>query len=512
MKVCIITEGTAKTGYGHLTRCLAISQGFIEHNISPKFIVNCDKKGESILKDCHLIVLDWVKNSDVLIEHLRDADIVIIDSYEAGKDTYYKINEVVKKSVYLDDMARFDYPPGMIINAALDAHQLPYKFNENHNFLLGPAYTPLRRAFWEIPKRRATKKVKDVLVVFGGNDLKGVTFSILNAISEQFPECKFHVILGFRGYKEEIDQVNSKNNIKYYYDADDSAMVELMLTCDVAISAAGQTLNELARTGVQTIALCVADNQLNNIQSWFHNGFLEKIIILKDPNWMDQIISELDRIVMAPKSSSNTSIDGDGAYRIASNCISSLHNISLAKDIHATSFINLQKNALMEILAWRNNPNTRSFSLNKSEITQDEHMKFVKSLFTSLEKYYWVISKNERRLGVIELHDINFEKSEAFWGYYLNPKYLGSGKGFELQFYALKIAFQYFNLKQLFAIVSRENSESMKMQSLYGFTIFSENDGQRKLVLTKERYLNIPSEFKIFAKEIFDDKEVTSSC
>mgnify|MGYP005664809967 CR=1 FL=1 len=51
MNVFIITEGNAQTGYGHLTRCLAVYQGFEEHNIVPTLIANCDDNGRKILMD-----------------------------------------------------------------------------------------------------------------------------------------------------------------------------------------------------------------------------------------------------------------------------------------------------------------------------------------------------------------------------------------------------------------------------------------------------------------------------
>ena len=43
---------------------------------------------------------------------------------------------------------------------------------------------------------------------------------------------------------------------------------------DLAVSAAGQTLYELAQMGVPTIAIQVADNQKDNIEGWLKAGFI----------------------------------------------------------------------------------------------------------------------------------------------------------------------------------------------------------------------------------------------
>ena len=39
MKVSFLTEGGREIGFGHLTRCLSISQAFEEQGITPEFII-----------------------------------------------------------------------------------------------------------------------------------------------------------------------------------------------------------------------------------------------------------------------------------------------------------------------------------------------------------------------------------------------------------------------------------------------------------------------------------------
>ena len=40
MKLCILTEGFAYTGYGHVVRCLAIARKFSQYHISVSFFFN----------------------------------------------------------------------------------------------------------------------------------------------------------------------------------------------------------------------------------------------------------------------------------------------------------------------------------------------------------------------------------------------------------------------------------------------------------------------------------------
>ena len=52
-----------------------------------------------------------------------------------------------------------------------------------------------------------------------------------------------------------------------------------MLNTDIAISAGGQTLYELAYLGVPTIAIVESDNQKNNVNAWKTSGCMEGIEI-----------------------------------------------------------------------------------------------------------------------------------------------------------------------------------------------------------------------------------------
>ena len=88
MKLYILTEGFAFTGYGHVARCLAIAKSFRNLGIEVTFIVNGDENVRSQLHDFPLIASDWPREYPALQRHLSVADFLLVDSYLAPKNVY----------------------------------------------------------------------------------------------------------------------------------------------------------------------------------------------------------------------------------------------------------------------------------------------------------------------------------------------------------------------------------------------------------------------------------------
>jgi UDP-2,4-diacetamido-2,4,6-trideoxy-beta-L-altropyranose hydrolase len=298
MNVFIITEGNAQTGYGHLTRCLSIYQGFEGHDITPTLIAICDENGKKVLGNISLRAFDWIENQEKLVEMISGADIAIIDSYLADLPLYVRIYKSVKKTVYLDDTLRLDYPPGTIINGAVNAEFLPYAMDDQHSYLLGLDYTPMRKAFWDIPERVQKDKVENVLITIGGNDTRGVTFQVLEAVRKSFPILTYHVVMGFNNINEYREQYDQLDNIFFYHSLDEYEIRELMIKCDLAISAAGQTTYELIRTAIPSIFIQIVDNQQNNIQGWHEKKAINQIITLNDDFYLQKVVLAVEKFIL----------------------------------------------------------------------------------------------------------------------------------------------------------------------------------------------------------------------
>ncbi len=321
MKVFILTEGGKNIGFGHITRCLSLYQAFEERGIKPRFIVNGDNNTEYLLNGANYQLLNWIEKRGKLFELLKDADIAIIDSYLVDISFYNTLADLVKLPVYIDDNKRLDYPNGVVVNGNIHAETLNYPKKKGVTYLLGTKYTPLRKEFWEVPEKNIKEKIEAIMVTFGGSDTKNLTPKILKFLNEKYSELKKNVIIG-RAFQniDEIKKYTDKNtNLIYYPDA--KKMNETMIESDIAISAGGQTLYELARVGVPTIGVCIAKNQLESIKEWESLDFLEYAGWYKDGNILlkiNKLLKKMEDVKLRKFKSKlgKDFLDGSGSMRI----------------------------------------------------------------------------------------------------------------------------------------------------------------------------------------------------
>lgn len=321
MKVNIITEGGHKYGLGHVTRCFALYQEFVRRGISPELIMQGDDELRDIVTNGKCQTFDWMVEKDRLFTIIDKADIVVVDSYLANRKFYEEMSKRTATLAYIDDNARIDYPRGIVVNGSLNARHLPYPRSKGIKYLLGPQYACVREEFRAVSKKTIKKKVKSVMVIFGGSDVKNVTPKILKLLVNDFPDFTKNVVIGkkFHNTKEILKEKDDKTNFLFYPNAKELA--KTMVASNVAISAAGQTLYELFRVGVPTITIAVADNQLQEARYAHTLHLSEHVGYWNGRATLSAVAAALERLKettlrMERSKRSKKMIDGKGASRI----------------------------------------------------------------------------------------------------------------------------------------------------------------------------------------------------
>ena len=424
MKISIITEGFSKTGYGHITRCLSLYQAFEEKYIHPTLYINGDDNVKSLLPDSNHKIINWAAHPTKLIGEIKNSDVIIIDSYLAGKDFYDNISKHAKVSLFIDDTLRLDYPAGILLNGTINAETFPYKKKPGNEFLLGTKYIPLRKEFWNAKSKIFNRELSSILITFGATDIKNLTGAILKSLQESFPAIKKKVVIGC-GFtnKNEIEKLRDSNT-ELFYSPSASLMRDLMLSFDIAITAAGQTLYELAASGTPSIAIAVAENQKNNIQEWKRKGFLLDTIYHSDVNYLRTIIKQvhaLESISIRKKLSGigKKNVDGQGSIRTINYLI---ENVCALYGFYLRSAADVDSQKVFDL---SNDPVVRSQSINSNAIELGDHIRWFAEKIKK-EDYIFLLAfdKKNNFIGQVRF-DIN--KDDAVVSISIVNEFRGKG-------------------------------------------------------------------------------------
>ena len=330
MRMSIIAEGNKKTGFGHITRCLAIGQAFEKKGVSVQYIINGDETIKELLFGTKHEIFDWIIDQEQLSGLLQGSEINLIDSYLAPLEIYQNISRLNGLLVSYDDNNRLPYPAGMVLNGALYAELLDYPRHPQITYLLGNTYLPLRKSFWRVSPKVIRKKVKNILVTFGGDDLRDMTPKVIDMLALKYPTVAKTVVIG-RAFKSAAVNRNKRyvnTNFVLYPDA--QTMKKLMQQADIAVSAAGQTLYELAAIGTPMIGVGIIENQAQNLRACSDAG------IILSAGWFDDknILEKLDFCVKQLLPFNNRAdrsrlgrkaVDGLGSRRIANKILEILN-------------------------------------------------------------------------------------------------------------------------------------------------------------------------------------------
>lgn len=286
MNIIFLTEGGKNIGFGHITRCAALVQGFFEFAKKDKpeidFIINGDRSIEPIIKNeigkrhkarFRLEFVDWIKGIKKIESKIKSADCVVIDSYLAPKKIYDYFSRELKpwaKLICIDDYNRIKYPSGsIVVNPSIYGDKLKYPKDKKTKYLLGKDYIILRKAFWKDCAKKINKEIKNILITTGGMAREGFLRRLLGVLVKEYPDFIYYVV-----YPKEIIK---NRNIRCYNSLPARKMRDLMCKADIAISGGGQTTYELVRVSVPTIGICFEENQRMNLEEWQNKKVIEYV-------------------------------------------------------------------------------------------------------------------------------------------------------------------------------------------------------------------------------------------
>ncbi|MBP2033794.1 UDP-2,4-diacetamido-2,4,6-trideoxy-beta-L-altropyranose hydrolase [Clostridium algifaecis] len=315
MNIAIRAEGGSKIGMGHIMRTLVLAKELSLKNEvfylcrdsieNKRGILKIQKNGFKVfsLKES---ILDVLFNINI--------DVLITDSYDVDEKYFVQTKNIVKHTVYIDDVNSFDYPVNLLINQNVNAEDFDYQQKYK---LLGLKYLMIREEFRNLPEKHINKQVKDIMITMGGSDTVNFTKTLLKWIKNL--DFKFHIVIGPSFQDIDYFKRIHQSNIEFYFNAN---MVEIMKKCDMAVSASGSSMYELLASGVPSLSVIIADNQVS-VSKKLDNMHISESLLWYNNLSKDRLIDRLnylcnnynlrkERSVIGQKI-----VDGLGAARIA---------------------------------------------------------------------------------------------------------------------------------------------------------------------------------------------------
>ena len=347
--IIIRADAGPKIGAGHIMRCLSLADALKDINRDVIFVSADENAGKMVeARGYKLIALgtDSLNPLDELdklkcVPEFDKAEAIVLDSYYIHTD-YVKEIKKTKTVVCIDDLLDEAFPADLVINYNLFANEKAYdelylKLDNKPLFILGPIYAPLRKEFSLTIPYEVKENVESVLVLTGGADPCHVALGLAREICKRRGDkneldAQFHLVVGALSQDyEEIENMAKVCGDRIILHRNVSNMKELMVSCDLAVSAAGSTLYELCACGVPTITYVTADNQIEA-----EKCFSEKNIMLSvgdarnNESFFEGMYSLIQNTVADRALRDNLSakskdlIDGKGAERLAKEIVKRL--------------------------------------------------------------------------------------------------------------------------------------------------------------------------------------------
>lgn len=323
-----------QVGVGHLQRCLSLATALCHFDVDCLFLTNKEPAVLDRVKhfgfDGYVLeaarswgVDDLTQTIATGVAHKCNA--IVVDSDCEGTEYLSQFRNAGFFVCAIEDTAPHPFPCQLVVNGDAHARQLLYHSSSGDtSFLLGPEYSILRREFWKVLPRVVRDVAENILVTLGGSDRYNLMPRVLRMLDDLRGDFTVTAIIGpFFGNLAEVKSVaeHAKHPVTFVQSPD--SVRTLMLEADVAVSAGGQTLYELACVGCPTVAIRLASNQDGQLEAFAKAGFVRAVGRAEDEHVVTAmghaVLSLLGdskaRAVMA--SAGQRLVDGEGAMRVA---------------------------------------------------------------------------------------------------------------------------------------------------------------------------------------------------
>ena len=331
MRVLFRTDCDASQGMGHVMRCATLARVFEDAGARVAFA--CAKPdGVAFVVSNGFALLDLAGHGadselTVLSKYAAggEVDLIVADSYELSVD-YLSALDSIAPTAYIDDLHTGELAVSAIVNGNVTSDKGRYREMYPSGIpmlLIGTEYALLRDEFRGLPEPKLRRHPRKVFVSSGGSDPYSASVRIIEVLlsSPLLDEVSFVVMAGpLSGSIEELQRF-AERDARVSVLRGVKNVSALMTSCDIAIAAAGGTLNELCACGVPSIAYALAENQLGAVESFADVFAALPCGAIWDESFTGRLTAAVELLVSSPMRRRELScnarklFDGKGAER-----------------------------------------------------------------------------------------------------------------------------------------------------------------------------------------------------
>ena len=340
MRCLVLADELRKRGH----ECIFVTQPFL-----PKFLKQlANRKHRTILLQQNELdprisntnneYLVWL-GRNVVQDALECRDIISVEKPNIIIADHYAINAAWMKiatnqevkTVIIDDLANREHFCDILVDQNFGRTSKHYEalVPKKTKILAGAEYIFLKDTFkkdrYLTQMKRQNRIPKCLNICMGGMDKDNATHSILQTVTklDHFKNWDIDVVLRSSSPNSEMLKEyvgNQKHEIRLYFDCDD--MASLFSKADLAIGAGGVSLWERCCTGLPTVLLTIADNQVPAALSLKSTGAIVYSGDIRDENWEYQLSQDLNALAQNTNAIREMSInafsicDGNGLSKV----------------------------------------------------------------------------------------------------------------------------------------------------------------------------------------------------
>lgn len=355
--VLIRCDASARVGYGHLVRCLALAEAMRDSGRwEVIFAITEDQGGVEAARARGFRVEKLHSATDVnaegrwitLLVERHQCQLLVADvRTQLSASALQSIRFSGVKVAVIDDISERRlsadiafYPPIPQI-AELDWSNFEGQLNAGWEWILMPQLFSAERSTQELAtKTGANSKnehsVPRLLITMGGSDPAGLTIVVLEAIDSMSEEFEVTLIIGnaFQHVKP-LKALLASARRQYHVLHNPPSMATVMAEADFAIASFGATAYELAAMGVPAIHLCLTDDHAHSASALAAANASVNLGVYSNVNHT-QIQHALRDWLHDPESrkkvgqTARALIDGHGVSRVIQSLETLLENIHAA--------------------------------------------------------------------------------------------------------------------------------------------------------------------------------------